>query len=86
MKFLVALLNDVERVGNMNTFYMIQESILKLLNSNITSYQIEKETGVSRAKIGRLRNEKNKVSDLTLTTAEKLYLYQKKLENNVEES
>lgn len=86
MKFLVALLNDGERVGNMNTFYMIQESILKLLNSNITSYQIEKETGVSRVKIGRLRNEKNKVSDLTLTTAEKLYLYQKKLENNVEES
>ncbi|WP_241955811.1 Trp family transcriptional regulator [Staphylococcus chromogenes] len=70
----------------METFYMIQESILKLLNSNITSYQIEKETGVSRTTIGRLRNEKNKVSDLTLTTAEKLYLYQKKLENNVKES
>ncbi|WP_422936801.1 hypothetical protein [Staphylococcus chromogenes] len=86
MKFFGVLLNDDEGKGNMETFYMIQESILKLLNSNITSYQIEKETGVSRTKIGRLRNEKNKVSDLTLTTAEKLYLYQKKLENNVKES
>ncbi|MDU0450754.1 hypothetical protein BUY00_11175 [Staphylococcus chromogenes] len=86
MKFFGVLLNDDERKGNMETFYMIQKSILKLLYSNITSYQIEKETGVSRAKIGRLRNEKNKVSDLTLTTAEKLYLYQKKLENNVKES
>lgn len=86
MKFFGVLLNDDERKGNMETFYMIQESILKLLNSNITSYQIEKETGVSRTKIGRLRNEKNKVNDLTLTTAEKLYLYQKKLENNVKES
>ncbi|PTG15841.1 hypothetical protein BU646_07180 [Staphylococcus chromogenes] len=86
MKFFGVLLNDDERKGNMETFYMIQESILKLLNSNITSYQIEKETGVSRTTIGRLRNEKNKVSDLTLTTAEKLYLYQKKLENNVKES
>lgn len=50
MKFLGVLLNDDERKGNMETFYMIQESILKLLNSNITLYQIEKETGVSRAK------------------------------------
>ncbi|MEJ3666393.1 hypothetical protein WE084_13310, partial [Staphylococcus aureus] len=33
-----------------------------------------------RAKIGRLKNDKNSLKNLTLETAEKLYNYQKQLE------
>ncbi len=65
----------------MDSFRKVYESIQYLIkNKSITSYKIEKETGVSRAKIGRLRNGKNKIDDLTLDTAEKLYNYQKGLE------
>lgn len=58
----------------------VKHTIKSLLESNVTSYQIEKVTGVSRAKIGRLRNGKNKIDDLTLDTAEKLHNYQKGLD------
>lgn len=65
----------------MDSFRKVYKSIQYLIkNESITSYKIEKETGVSRAKIGRLRNGKNKIDDLTLDTAEKLYNYQKGLE------
>lgn len=65
----------------MDSFRKVYESIQYLIkNESITSYKIEKETGVSRAKIGRLRNGKNKIDDLTLDTAKKLYNYQKGLE------
>ncbi|MDT0672874.1 hypothetical protein [Staphylococcus chromogenes] len=64
----------------MNEMMNVKHTIKSLLESNVTSYQIEKATGVSRAKIGRLRNGKNKIDDLTLDTAEKLYNYQKGLD------
>lgn len=64
----------------MNEMMNVKHTIKSLLESNVTSYQIEKVTGVSRAKIGRLRNGKNKIDDLTLDTAEKLYNYQKGLD------
>lgn len=65
----------------MDNFKKVYDSVQYLIkNESITSYKIEKETGVSRAKIGRLRNGKNKIDDLTLDTAEKLYNYQKGLE------
>ena len=66
----------------MNEIIKVKRTVQNLLTSNITSYQIEKESGVSRAKIGRLRNGKNKIDDLTLGTAEKLYNYQKSLEKS----
>lgn len=64
----------------MNEVMNVKHTIKNLLESGVTSYQIEKETSVSRAKIGRLRNGKNKIDDLTLETIEKLYNYQKGLE------
>ncbi|QLK85673.1 hypothetical protein [Staphylococcus sp. 17KM0847] len=66
----------------MNGINDVKKTLQLLLESDITSYQIEKETRVSRAKIGRLRNGKNKIEDLTLDTAEKLYNYQKELEKD----
>lgn len=65
----------------MDNFKKVYDSVQYLIkNESITSYKIEKATGVSRAKIGRLRNGKNKIGDLTLDTAEKLYNYQKGLD------
>lgn len=64
----------------MNEVMNVKHTIKNLLESGVTAYQIEKETSVSRAKIGRLRNGKNKIDDLTLETVEKLYNYQKGLE------
>ncbi|MFE8811525.1 hypothetical protein [Staphylococcus aureus] len=64
----------------MNDFKEVYVTIKKLLDSDITAYQIEKGTGVIRSKIGRLKNDKNSLKNLTLETAEKLYNYQKQLE------
>lgn len=65
----------------MNGINDVKKTVQLLLESDITSYQIEKDTGVSRAKLGRLRNHKNKIDDLSLSTIEKLYNYQKQLED-----
>ncbi|WP_186433781.1 hypothetical protein [Staphylococcus chromogenes] len=51
--------------------------IIKLIESDITGYQIHKETGVSQYVISQLRQGKRDVDNLTLNTTEKLYNYQK---------
>ena len=61
----------------MNAINEIYQTIQKLLDSEITAYQIEKDTGISRAKIGRLKNGKNDLNNLSLETASKLYEYAK---------
>ena len=57
-----------------------------MIESNITGYQIHKETGVSQYVISQLRQGKREVDNLTLNTTEKLYKYSKnviiKLINN----
>lgn len=59
----------------MDAITEIYQTIQKLLNSEITAYQIEKDTGISRAKIGRLKNGKNNIDNLSLETTDKLYKY-----------
>ncbi|MCD8906089.1 hypothetical protein K2V56_11645 [Staphylococcus chromogenes] len=54
--------------------------IIELIESDITGYQIHKETGVSQYVISQLRQGKRDVDNLTLNTTEKLYDYQKKLD------
>ncbi|MBO1213754.1 helix-turn-helix domain-containing protein [Staphylococcus nepalensis] len=61
----------------MNAITEIYQTIEHLLDSKITAYQIEKDTGISRAKIGRLKNGKNNLDNLSLETAGKLYEYAK---------
>lgn len=61
----------------MNAINEIYQTIKRLLESEITAYQIEKDTGISRAKIGRLKNGKNDLNNLSLETASKLYEYAK---------
>lgn len=61
----------------MNAINEVYQTIQKLLDSEITAYQIEKDTGISRAKIGRLKNGKNDLNNLSLESAGKLYKYAK---------
>ncbi|MGP0637790.1 hypothetical protein ACTRV7_05120 [Staphylococcus xylosus] len=55
----------------------MKKEIQKLLDSDISSYKIGKETGVSNSIIQRLRKGERTIGNLTLDTAEKLYEYAK---------
>jgi len=48
------------------------DKVKKLLDSDITSYRISKETGVSVASIGATRRGERKIDNMQLKTAEKL--------------
>lgn len=56
-----------------------KKKIIELVESNITGYQIHKETGVSQYVISQLRQGKRDVDNLTLNTTEKLYEYARKV-------
>lgn len=58
-----------------------KRKIIELIESDITGYQIHKETGVSQYVISQLRQGKRDVDNLSLHTTEKLYDYQIKLDN-----
>lgn len=60
----------------MNLVEKVSISVEKLISSDIKANQIERETGVSRAKIGRLRKGINCIDDLSFKTIKKLYDYQ----------
>ena len=60
----------------------MKDKINKLLSSDLSNYQIAKDTEMSHKTISELRSGKRKVGNLTLDTAEKLYNYQKSLEKS----
>ncbi|HGH0866834.1 TPA: hypothetical protein ACJHIO_002265, partial [Staphylococcus pseudintermedius] len=51
---------------------------------SISSYQINKDTGVSYGNINAMRRGERSIDNLTLKNAEKLYNYQKQLEKENE--
>lgn len=53
--------------------------VVKLLNSDISSYQIRKAIGVSSGNISRLKNKKRKIENLNVKTAYLLSEYSKKI-------
>ena len=53
--------------------------VVKLLNSDISSYQIGKAIGVSSGNISRLKNKKRKIENLNVKTAYLLSEYAKKI-------
>lgn len=59
----------------------MKDKINELLSSDLSNYQIAKDTEMSHKTISELRSGKRKVGNLTLDTAEKLYNYQRSLEN-----
>ncbi|WP_373114117.1 hypothetical protein [Staphylococcus epidermidis] len=58
-----------------------KETIQKLLDSDVSGYQIYKETGISQSRISDLRKGNRQLGGIALDTTEKLYNYQKSLEN-----
>lgn len=63
----------------------MRKTIEKLINSEITPYQVKKDTGVSETVIREIRNGKRKLENITLGTAEKLYDYAKQGELKMNE-
>lgn len=57
----------------------MKKEIEELLNSDLTSYKIAKETGITVQQIDRYRKT-NKVGNITLDNALKLYNYKERLE------
>lgn len=57
----------------------MKKEIEELLKSDLTSYKIAKETGITVQQIDRYRKN-NKVGNITLDNALKLYNYKEKLE------
>lgn len=57
----------------------MKKEIEALLNSDLTSYKIAKETGITVQQIDRYRKN-NKVGNITLDNALKLYNYMERLE------
>lgn len=68
-------------VDNMSDYKL---KIIELIESDVTGYQIHKETGVSQYVISQLRQGKRDVDNLTLNTTEKLYEYSKKRYNEID--
>lgn len=54
-----------------------KQTIIKLINSDITGYQIYKDTGLSQTVMSTLRTGKRDIDNLKLGTTEKLYEYAK---------
>lgn len=57
-----------------------KKTIQKLLDSKVSGYQIHQSTGISQGRISDLRRGARKLGGITLDTAEKLYKYQKEIE------
>lgn len=51
------------------------KTIKDLLSSNITSYQIQKHTGIRTPMIDRYRKGESSFENMTLKVAKKLYTY-----------
>ncbi|PXX85720.1 hypothetical protein DLY76_06345 [Staphylococcus warneri] len=58
-----------------------KKKIIQLIESDITGYQIYKETGVSQYVISQIRQGKRDIDNLSLKTTEKLYSYAIKILN-----
>ncbi|PNZ26184.1 hypothetical protein CD122_08785 [Staphylococcus rostri] len=67
----------------MNSYNELYDTIKNLIdNKEVSSYQINKDTGVSYGNINAMRRGERLIENLTLKNAEKLYNYQKQLEQN----
>lgn len=55
------------------------EIIKKLVDGDVTGWEIQKETGVSRNSISEMRKGKREISNLRLSSAIKLTEFAKKL-------
>ncbi len=54
-----------------------KQTIIKLVESDISGYQIHKDTGLSQSALSSLRTGLRDIDNLNLKTTEKLYEYAK---------
>ncbi|MCI2773402.1 hypothetical protein [Staphylococcus petrasii] len=67
----------------MNAYTELYKTIEKLIkNTDVSSYRISKDTGLSYGNINAMRRGERSIENLTLKNAEKLYNYQKEIERN----
>ena len=57
------------------------KEIEKLLNSEISTYKIAKDSGVTYSLLSDYRNGKRKIENMTLQVAKKLIRYSEELKN-----
>ncbi|QVK12803.1 XRE family transcriptional regulator [Weissella ceti] len=50
----------------------LRDKVQAVLDSDLSSYALNKEYGINASKIGRLRSGKNSIDDISLAFAEKL--------------
>ncbi|MGZ2417984.1 hypothetical protein ACUXJ9_002264 [Staphylococcus caledonicus] len=60
------------KVKNLSEY---KKKIIELIESDITGYQVSKDTGLSQTVMSSLRTGKRYIDNLRLGTAEKLYEY-----------
>lgn len=53
----------------------LKDRLQSLLDSDIAAYEIERQTGVGRALLGRYRDGTNSLDNMTIATAGKLEAY-----------
>ncbi len=56
-----------------------KKQIVEVFESEVTGYQISKETGISQNVISSIRNNKRDIDNLTLKTTEKLHEFYKNI-------
>lgn len=73
-KLAIKNINGMNGWGNMSEY---KKTIQKLIDSDISAYQIQKDIGVATSRISDLRTGKRDLGGISLDTAEKLYEYAK---------
>lgn len=61
------------------TVTQLEKEIKELLDSDITSYRIEKEAGVAQQLLDKYRKGDSKIENMTLKVAKKLLEFKKTL-------
>lgn len=62
-------------------FKKIYEDIQELFKSDVTTYQISKNTGLTQASLDRYRNGAADIRNMKMSVAEKLYEFKDRLNN-----
>lgn len=64
---------------NTDATQRVTDSINELLDSTVTAYEIQAQTGVQRSLIGKLRKGQVKLDNIAFKNALKLYAYSEEI-------
>lgn len=69
----------LENRFNTEATQRVTDSINELLDSTVTAYEIQAQTGVQRSLIGKLRKGQVKLDNIAFKNALKLYAYSEEI-------